>query len=55
MEPYGLGLTKGDDDFRVWLNDVLEESFADGRWALAWEDTAGAVLPMPEPPAIDRH
>ena len=54
-EPYGIGLTKGDDDFRGFINDVLEESFEDGRWAEAWEATAGAVLETPEPPMVDRY
>lgn len=54
-EPYGIGLTKGDTEFRNWINDVLEEIYADGRWAQAWEDTAGTVLPTPEPPAVDRY
>ncbi len=55
QEPYGIGLAKGDDEFRAWINDVLEEIEDDGRWAKAWEDTAGAVLPTPEPPAVDRY
>ena len=54
-EPYGIGLAKGDDDFRTWINDVLEASFADGRWAAAWAETAGTVLPTPEPPTVDRY
>jgi glutamate transport system substrate-binding protein len=54
-EPYGIGLMKGDDEFRNFINDVLEESFEDGRWADAWEATAGAVLDTPEPPAVDRY
>jgi glutamate transport system substrate-binding protein len=54
-EPYGIGLEKGDDDFRTFINDVLEESFEDGRWVEAWESTAGAVLETPEPPAVDRY
>ena len=29
-EPYGIGLTKGDDEFRDFINDVLEEAFEDG-------------------------
>ncbi len=31
-EPYGIGLKKGDDDFRNFLNDTLEEAFEDGTW-----------------------
>ncbi len=54
-EPYGIGLTLGDTDFRMFINDVLEESFEDGRWADAWENTAGAVLPLPDPPTVDRY
>lgn len=54
-EPYGVGLEKGDDDFRSFINDVLEESFEDGRWVEAWESTAGAVLETPEPPTVDRY
>jgi len=54
-EPYGIGVTKDDTDFRMFINDVLEEAFADGTWAAAWESTAGAVLPLPEPPTIDRY
>ncbi len=44
-EPYGIGLTKDDTVFRIWINDVLEQAFEDGRWAAAWEATAGKVLP----------
>jgi glutamate transport system substrate-binding protein len=54
-EPYGIGLMKGDDEFRSFINDVLEESYEDGRWAEAWEETAGAVLETPEPPPVDRY
>jgi glutamate transport system substrate-binding protein len=54
-EPYGIGLKKGDKAFRTFINDVLEESYEDGSWEKAWEDTAGAVLDTPEPPAVDRY
>lgn len=54
-EPYGIGLKKGDDEFRTFINDTLQESFDDGSWAKAWEETAGKVLPTPEPPTIDRY
>ncbi len=55
VEPYGIGMAKGDDDFRAWINDTLEASFADGRWEAAWAATAGEVLPTPEPPTVDRY
>ncbi|WP_277212772.1 glutamate ABC transporter substrate-binding protein [Isoptericola croceus] len=54
-EPYGIGLTKGDDDFRTFINDTLEAAYEDGRWATAWEATAGEVLDTPEPAAVDRY
>ncbi|MCU1545543.1 MAG: transporter substrate-binding protein [Homoserinimonas sp.] len=54
-EPYGIGLAKGDDAFRTWINDLLEASFEDGRWVKAWEATAGTVLKTPEPPAVNRY
>lgn len=54
-EPYGIGLMKDDDVFRSFINDVLEEAYADGSWADAWNSTAGTVLDLPEPPAVDRY
>ncbi|SDS63960.1 glutamate ABC transporter substrate-binding protein [Paraoerskovia marina] len=54
-EPYGIGIAKGDDEFRSWINDVLEASYDDGRWQAAWDETAGTVLPTAEPPAVDRY
>jgi glutamate transport system substrate-binding protein len=56
-EPYGIGLAKGDTQFRTFVNDVLEESFKDGAWAAAWDATAGAITgtSAPEPPTIDRY
>jgi glutamate transport system substrate-binding protein len=55
QEPYGIGLALDDDAFRDWINDVLEQSFEDGSWAAAWESTAGKVLDLPDPPAVDRY
>lgn len=54
-EPYGIGLALEDDDFREWINATLEESYEDGSWDAAWEATAGKVLDLPEPPAVDRY
>jgi glutamate transport system substrate-binding protein len=56
-EPYGIGLAKGDQPFRDFINDVLEQSYEDGSWAAAWDRTAGAIsgLEAPEPPAVDRY
>lgn len=54
-EPYGIGLKKDDTEFRNWINDVLEKSYADGRYEAAWENTAGTVLPFVAPPTPDRY
>ena len=56
-EPYGIGLPKGQDDLRDFINDVLEESFEDGSWAEAWDRTAGRITGQeaPEPPKVDRY
>jgi glutamate transport system substrate-binding protein len=54
-EPYGIGLAKDDDEFRDFINDTLETAYEDGAWADAWEATAGTVLDLPEPPAVDRY
>jgi glutamate transport system substrate-binding protein len=55
-EPYGIGVKKGDDDFREFINDRLEEIFGDGSWATAFESTLGALgLETPEPPEVDRY
>jgi len=56
-EPYGIGLKKGDDAFRNFINDVLEKSFDDGSWADAWDRTAGDISGQkaPEPPKVDRY
>ena len=56
-EPYGIGLAKGDQEFRDFINDTLEESFEDGSWADAWDATAGAISGQeaPEPPTVDRY
>ena len=55
-EPYGIGLKKGDTEFRTFINDTLEKIEQDGRWKSAWEATAGKVATeTPTPPAIDRY
>ncbi|GAA2038841.1 glutamate ABC transporter substrate-binding protein [Agromyces tropicus] len=54
-EPYGIGVMKGDDDFRSFINDVLEQSYEDGSYEAAWDATAGTVLEFREPPAVDRY
>nr|WP_062517876.1 glutamate ABC transporter substrate-binding protein [Demequina gelatinilytica] len=54
-EPYGIGLAHDDTEFRMWINDVLEEIFEDGRWLEAWNENVGDILPEPEVPTVDRY
>ncbi|MEO6121761.1 MAG: glutamate ABC transporter substrate-binding protein [Acidimicrobiales bacterium] len=55
-EPYGVGLAKGDEAFRAFLNDRLEEIFASGEWAAAFASTLGQIgLETPPTPTVDRY
>ena len=55
-EPYGVGLKKGATDLRNFINDVLEETYEDGRWVDAFQNTLGKLgLPTPEPPPVVRY
>jgi len=55
-EPYGIGLKKGDTEFRNFINDTLEEAAKDGSYEKAWKDTAGKVAEeTPKLPTIDRY
>ena len=36
-EPYGIGLALEDTEFRMWINDVLEAAYEDGRYEEAWD------------------
>jgi glutamate transport system substrate-binding protein len=54
-EPYGIGVALEDTEFRNWINDVLEEIFADGRYEQAWQATAGATGEPVTIPTVDRY
>jgi glutamate transport system substrate-binding protein len=55
-EPYGIGLKKGDQVFRDFLNDRLEDIYQSGEWAAAFEATLGRLdLKTPAPPVVDRY
>jgi glutamate transport system substrate-binding protein len=55
-EPYGIGIKKGDKEFRTFVNDVLEKIYKDGRYAKAWADTAGKFDPnLPAAPPVNRY
>ena len=55
-EPYGIGLKKGDDAFRNFINDTLEQSYANGQWKDAFDETLGkSGVEAPTPPPVDRY
>ena len=56
QEPYGIGLAQDRDDLRTFINETLTKMYEDGRWAKAWEDTAGkAAGATPTPPPVDNY
>ncbi|MGI8983409.1 MAG: glutamate ABC transporter substrate-binding protein [Acidimicrobiales bacterium] len=55
-EPYGIGVKKGDDAFRTYINDRLETIYANGEWAKLFQATLGKLgIPTPTPPKVDRY
>ncbi|WP_422773625.1 Hsp70 family protein [Plantactinospora sp. WMMC1484] len=40
-QPYGIGLRREDEAFRIWLDAVLRRVVTDGRWQAAWQRTVG--------------
>lgn len=55
-EPYGVGIPKGDDELRAFVNDALESMASDGNWTRAFESTVGATGAIaPTPPAVVRY
>jgi glutamate transport system substrate-binding protein len=55
-ELYGIGVPKGDDDLRRFLNGVIELSYRDGRYQRAWAQTGGKFDDaLPQAPAIDPY
>lgn len=55
-EPYGIGLKKGDQAFRDFLNSTIEKSYSDGSWAAAFDTTLGSIgLTRPTPPPVVRY
>jgi glutamate transport system substrate-binding protein len=55
-EPYGIGIKKGDDAFRTFLNDTIEAAYKSGAWKKAFDATVGTSgEKAPEPPKVDRY
>lgn len=55
-EPYGIGLKKGDQALRDFINDQLEAIFKGGEWEDAFQNTLGNLgLKTPAPPTVNRY
>jgi glutamate transport system substrate-binding protein len=55
-DPYGIGVPKGDDALRAFLNDRLEVMQRNGDWEKAFTKTLGQVgLAAPAFPVVDRY
>lgn len=55
-EPYGIGLKRGDQAFRTFLNDSLEKAYSNGQWASAYAASFGRFgWRTPTPPPVDRY
>src|SRR6266542_3671689 len=49
-EPYGLGIAKGHTQFIAFVNAVLQQVKADGRWEDIYSKWLGHLGPPPQPP-----
>jgi glutamate transport system substrate-binding protein len=55
-EPYGIGVKKGDEAFRTFLNDRIVKVEKSGDWKKAFDATLGKLdLKAPSPPTPDRY
>ncbi len=55
-EPYGIGVKRGDDAFRTFINDRLDAIYANGEWAKLFVATLGKLgIPTPTPPPVNRY
>jgi glutamate transport system substrate-binding protein len=53
-ERIGVGYSSEHPEMCQWINDTLQESFDDGTWAEAFENTLGpSGVEVPDPPALD--
>ncbi|MCL2466419.1 MAG: glutamate ABC transporter substrate-binding protein [Micrococcales bacterium] len=49
-EPYGLGIAADQQDFVAFVNGVLEQVKADGRWTSSYDQWLSVLGPAPDPP-----
>ena len=50
LEPYGIAVAGGDASFAPFIDSVIAQAVADGRWAADWRATVGDALPLPASP-----
>ncbi len=50
-EPYGIGVTRGNDDLVRFVNRTLERIRSDGTWTALYDRYLSVLGPAPEPPA----
>ncbi|WP_407445701.1 glutamate ABC transporter substrate-binding protein [Rhodococcus sp. (in: high G+C Gram-positive bacteria)] len=50
-EPYGIGITRGNDDLVRFVNRTLERIRSDGTWTALYDRYLSVLGPAPEPPA----
>ena len=53
VENYGIGIPKGDEALRGFLNDVLENG--GDTWTGIWENNLGSTGVAGDQPAVDRY
>ncbi|MGY4100188.1 glutamate ABC transporter substrate-binding protein [Nocardia sp. R16R-3T] len=51
VEPYGIGIPKGNDDLVRFVNGTLERIRNDGTWSRLYQQYLIALGPVPAPPA----
>jgi len=55
-EPYGIGVKRGDDAFRTFINDRLDAIYTNGEWTKLFVATLGKLgIPTPTPPPVNRY
>ncbi|WP_431911873.1 glutamate ABC transporter substrate-binding protein [Nonomuraea jabiensis] len=54
VDPYGIGLKHGDDQFKKFVNDWLKKTQDTGVWQEIWKKSIGTVVTgdAPQPPQI---
>lgn len=53
-DPYGIGIRKGDESFKKFINIWLQKIEQEGLWKQAWKESLGSVISGsdPKPPRI---